>query len=262
MINSVQIFRSFETKGKLIEMMFSANKFIMDIFVKSNINVELKADKSPLSEADIGAHNILIKTLKEIFPRIPIVSEEDESSHLAIPKNNSVYWIIDPLDGTKEFINGKDEFTCNVGLIENGKPTLGLVSIPAKELVYFGGKEFGAFKINDRRESKQIKYSSVKGLTRVVASKSHLNEKTKDFINSIKTKIDMVQAGSSLKFLKIAEGQADIYPRLGPTSEWDTAAAHAILEGAGGKVQQISGEDLIYGKEIILNPNFIAQGSM
>tara|TARA_A100001011_G_C14118233_1_gene760035 strand:+ start:152 stop:940 length:789 start_codon:yes stop_codon:yes gene_type:complete len=260
MIDSIQIFYSTENREKLIEMMFLANEFIMSIFSKSSINFELKDDKSPVTEADIGANNILINKLNELFPSIPVVSEEDNSSHILIPKNNKIYWIIDPLDGTKEFINGRDEFTCNVGLIENGQPKLGLVSLPAKQLVYLGGKDFGSFKINNRRELKPIKYNSIKGLTRVVASKSHLNEKTKEFISSIKTKVDLVQAGSSLKFLKIAEGQADIYPRLGPTSEWDTAAAHAILEGAGGKVQQINGENLLYGKEDILNPNFIAHG--
>ena len=260
MIDSIKIFNSTENREKLIEMMFLANKFIMTIFSKANINVKFKEDKSPLTEADLGTHKILVKNLSELFPNIPVVSEEDDSSHVSIPKIHNLYWIIDPLDGTKEFISGRDEFTCNVGLIENGKPALGFVSIPAKKLVYFGGKIFGAFKMNDNRVSIPIKYKSVKDLTRVVASKSHLNDKTKEFISSIKTKVDLVQAGSSLKFLKIAEGQADIYPRLGPTSEWDTAAAHAILEGAGGKVQQINGEALLYGKENILNPNFIAHG--
>ncbi len=261
MIDSIEIFNSVEKREKLIEMMFLANKFIMSIFSKSRINFELKDDKSPVTEADIGANNILINKLNELFPSIPVVSEEDNSSHILIPRNNKIYWIIDPLDGTKEFINGRDEFTCNVGLIENGQPKFGLVSLPAKKIVYLGGKDFGSYKINYDRQSKPIKCNAINGLTRVVASKSHLNEKTKEFISSIKTKIDLVQAGSSLKFLKIAEGEADIYPRLGPTSEWDTAAAHAILEGAGGKVQQINGEDLLYGKENILNPNFIAHGA-
>ncbi len=260
MIDSIQIFNSTENREKLIEMMFIANEFIMSIFSKSSINFEIKEDKSPVTEADIGANNILFNKLNEIFPNIPVVSEEDKSSHILIPKNHNIYWIIDPLDGTKEFINGRDEFTCNVGLIEDGQPKLGLVSLPAKKLVYLGGKNFGSIKINDSRESKPINYKSIKGLTRVVASKSHLNEKTKEFISSLKTKVDLVQAGSSLKFLKIAEGQADIYPRLGLTSEWDTAAAHAILEGAGGHVKQINGDKLLYGKEDILNPYFIAYG--
>ncbi len=260
MIKSSKIFQSPENREKLIEMMFIANKFIMEIFSKSDINVKLKKDQSPVTEADIGANNLLINNLKEITPDIPVVSEEDNSSHVLVPKKHKIYWIIDPLDGTKEFINGRDEFTCNVGLIENGYPTFGLVSVPVKELVYYGGKNFGSFRVNSNRESKSINYNSIPDLTRVVASKSHLNEKTKEFISSIKTKVDLVQAGSSLKFLKIAEGDADIYPRLGPTSEWDTAAAHAILEGAGGKVQQINGENLLYGKEDILNPDFIAYG--
>ena len=257
---SLEIFRSTEKKEKLIEMMFLANEFIMNIFNKSNIDIKLKKDQSPVTEADIGAHNILVKKLGEIFPNIPIVSEEDDSSHISIPKNFRRYWIIDPLDGTKEFINGRYDFTCNVGLIENERPSLGIVSIPAKNLVYLGRQKIGAYKINQKREFIPIKYSSIKGLTRIVASKSHLNQETKAFIKEIKTKVDMVQAGSSLKFLKIAEGEADIYPRLGPTSEWDTAAAHAILEGSGGEVLKVNGEPLIYGKQNILNPHFIASG--
>jgi len=244
---------------KLIDLMNKANKAIMDVYKDSDKEVVLKANNSPVTKADLAADNILKKGLKKLFPEIPVVSEEDASS-LDIPKTNKVFWLIDPLDGTKEFINKSDEFTCNLALIENHFPSLGFVSVPVKEQIYYGGRNLGSFKINNAEGCKSIKCSSINGLTRIVASKSHLNDKTKEFINSIKTKVDLVQAGSSLKFLKIAEGKADIYPRLGPTSEWDTAAAHAILEGAGGRVQQINGEELSYGKEDILNPNFIAHG--
>ena len=244
---------------ELINLMNKANKAIMDIYEESNKEIVLKANNSPVTKADLTANKILKESLIKFFPEIPVVSEEDESS-LNIPKTNKVFWLIDPLDGTKEFINKSDEFTCNLALVENHFPSLGFVSVPVKEQIYYGGKNLGSFKINKARGCKSIKCSSISGLTRVVASKSHLNDKTKEFINSIKTKVDLVQAGSSLKFLKIAEGKADVYPRLGPTSEWDTAAAHAILEGAGGRVQQINGEELLYGKEDILNPYFIAHG--
>jgi 3'(2'), 5'-bisphosphate nucleotidase len=146
-------------------------------------------------------------------------------------------------------------------LIENNSSTLGFVTVPVKGLIYYGGKKFGSKLINQDKKISQVKYKKVSGVCRVVASKSHLNKETKEFINNIKGKVELIQAGSSLKFIKIAEGLADIYPRLGPTSEWDTAAAHAILEGAGGNVLQLNGKDIIYGKENILNPYFIASGA-
>ena len=242
---------------KLIDLMNKANKAIMDIYKESNKEVFFKANNSPVTKADLAANNVLIEGLKQLFPEIPVVSEEDESS-LDIPKTNKVFWLIDPLDGTKEFINKSDEFTCNLALVENHFPSLGFVSIPAKEQIYYGGKNLGSFKINKAKRCKSIKCSSINGLTRVVASKSHLNDKTKQFINTIKTKVDLVQAGSSLKFLKIAEGKADIYPRLGPTSEWDTCAAHAVVKYAGGHVLQYgSNNEVRYNKENLLNPYFI-----
>ena len=133
------------------------------------------------------------------------------------------------------FLKKNNEFTCNLALVENNTSTLGFVTVPVKELIYYGGKQFGSKLINKNKTISEVKYKKVLGVCRVVASKSHLNEGTKKFINDIKGNVELVQAGSSLKFIKIAEGLADIYPRLAPTSEWETAAAHAILEGAGGK---------------------------
>ena len=145
-------------------------------------------------------------------------------------------------------------------MIENNISTLGFVSVPVKGLIFYGGKQFGSKLINKDKKISEIKYKKAYGICRIVASKSHLNKETKKFINEIQGKVELIQAGSSLKFIKIAEGLADIYPRLAPTSEWDTAAANAILEGAGGKVLQLNGEDIIYGKKNILNPYFIASG--
>ena len=255
-----EIIKNNELTKSVLDLMEKASKAIMQIYEQPYSEVSIKDDDTPVTKADLAANKILHDGLKNLFPEIPIVSEEDKFS-LNIPKTNKVFWLIDPLDGTKEFIKKKDEFTCNLALIENNISTLGFVSVPVKELIYFGGKRFGSKLIEKNKAIAEVKYKKLSGVTRVVASKSHLNEKTKEFIKSIKTKVDLVQAGSSLKFLKIAEGKADIYPRLGPTSEWDTAAAHAILEGAGGKVQQINGEDLFYGKDDILNPNFIALGA-
>lgn len=243
----------------LVDLMTKANKAIMEVYEEPHGDVYIKDDNTPVTKADLAANKILTEGLKKLFPKIPIVSEEDKNS-FNNSRKLSTFWIIDPLDGTKEFINKRDEFTCNLALIENASPTLGFVSVPVKKLIYFGGKEFGSKVINNQKKTSEIKYKAFPGICRVVASKSHLNEDTKKFISNIQEKVELIQAGSSLKFLKIAEGEADIYPRLGLTSEWDTAAAHAILEGAGGKVLQINGEKLVYGKKDILNPYFIAHG--
>ncbi len=254
-----KILRNNQLTEGLLNLMSNANKSIMEVYEKSDSKVDIKDDNTPVTKADLAANKVLTDGLKKLFPEIPIVSEEDKNS-LNIPKSNKVFWLIDPLDGTKEFIKKNDEFTCNLALVEKNVSTLGFVSVPVKGLIYYGGKNFGSRLINKNKTISEVKYKKVSGICRVVASKSHLNKETKEFINDIKGKIELVQAGSSLKFIKIAEGLADIYPRLAPTSEWDTAAAHAILEGAGGKVLQLNGKDIIYGKENILNPFFIASG--
>lgn len=233
----------------------------MSIYNRFDSEVIYKEDNSPLTEADLAANRILTEGLKNFSPNLPVVSEEDKNS-LTIPKRNKSFWLIDPLDGTKEFIKKNGQFTTNLALIENNKPTLGFVGVPALNQVFEGGLGFGS-----RRHSQNGKYQVIKCLKqsskiplRVVASKSHLNEETLNFINNLDKNAKLIQAGSSLKFIKVAEGEADLYPRLAPTSEWDTAAAHAIVEGAGGSVTQINGQPLTYGKENILNPFFIVKG--
>jgi 3'(2'), 5'-bisphosphate nucleotidase len=186
------------------------------------------------------------------------VSEEDAAS-VETGKSAGVYWLIDPLDGTKEFIKRNGEFTCNLALIEEKRTTFGFVTVPAKEDLYVGGTNYPSTVECPGTEPRQIKHHKLNGVTRVVASKSHLNEETQAFIHAIEGEVEIVQAGSSLKFLKIATGDADIYPRLAPTCEWDTAAAHAVLNGAGGEVAQANGEPLVYGKNEVLNPHFIAR---
>ena len=254
-----EILRNNELIKSILDLMSKSNKVIMEVYEKPNREVSIKDDDTPVTKADLAANKVLTKGLKNLFPEIPTVSEEDKFS-LNVPKTNKVFWLIDPLDGTKEFIKKNDEFTCNLALIENNISTLGFVSVPVRELIYYGGKQFGSKLINKNKTISEVKYKKLSDITRIVASKSHLNEETKKFINDIQGKVELIQAGSSLKFIKIAEGLADIYPRLAHTSEWDTAAAHAILEGAGGRVLQLSGKDIIYGKENILNPYFIASG--
>ena len=254
-----EILKNKELIERLLDLMDKASKAIMEVYEKPYNEVKIKDDNSPVTKADLAANRILNDGLKNLFPEIPIVSEE-ESSSLNIPKRNKVFWLIDPLDGTKEFIKKNNEFTCNLALIENNTSTLGFVTVPVKELIYYGGKQFGSKLINKNKKISKVYYKKASGTCRVVASKSHLNKETKKFIDNIQGNVELIQAGSSLKFIKIAEGLADIYPRLAPTSEWDTAAAHAILEGAGGMVLTLDGENIIYGKDDIINPFFIAKG--
>jgi 3'(2'), 5'-bisphosphate nucleotidase len=243
-------------------LIIEAGDAILDIYHSNDFQTRLKNNDSPVTKADLAAHHILADGLTRLTPNIPIVSEEDDSS-LAIPKVHNLYWLIDPLDGTKEFIQKSNEFTVNVALIENSKTVFGFVGIPALAALYWGGSKFGAYKtqytaINELPEKIQV--MQIKGLTRVFASKSHLNSETKSFIENLSGNVELIKAGSSLKFLRIAEGLADLYPRLAPTCEWDTAAAHAVLEGAGGSVKQTDGTDVTYGKVDILNPHFVAKG--
>lgn len=255
------LFKNTEIIQKLKTLMCAADQAILEIYHSDNFGEETKGDNSPVTKADLAAHNVLVQGLAEITPNIPIVSEEDSSS-LIVPEEHDTFWLIDPLDGTKEFIKRNNEFTCNLALIENDKPTLGFVSIPAQEELYFGGKDLGSYLQTKHQPAQPIKHSPKADVTRVVASKSHLNTETQNFIAKLSGEIELVQAGSSLKFLKIATGEADLYPRLAPTCEWDTAAAHAVLEGAGGKVLQATNlQPVVYGKKDILNPHFIASAN-
>ena len=259
--SSYKLSNSSEIRNKIMEIILKANKTIMSFYKENNLQVNFKEDDSPLTKADISAHKLIVQGLKELIPELPIVSEEDKKSHM-VGKFTDKFWLIDPLDGTKEFIKGTEEFTCNVALIENNKSTYGFVGVPAKNQIYFGGKGFGSFKRDANGEISQINCQKHEDKIYVIASQSHLNNATKLFIDSIKEPYELIRAGSSLKFIKIAEGLAHLYPRMAPTSEWDTAAAHSVLEGAGGIVIQTNRENLIYGKENILNPSFIAMSDI
>ena len=239
-------------------LVHQAGKAIMQVYQTADFGIETKRDDSPVTKADLDAHYVLAGGLAQLTPHIAIVSEEDPTS-LSVPQHNRFYWLIDPLDGTKEFINRNGEFTVNLALIEDNRPSLGFVSTPVDKTLYWGGKELGSWRLRDsslQRLQTQASHHPI----RVVASKSHLNEDTRDFITNLGD-TQLIQAGSSLKLLRIAEGSADIYPRLAPTSEWDTAAAQAVLEGAGGKVTKVDGSPMEYGKTDILNPHFVARST-
>lgn len=269
----------------LEKIAYDAGKQILRVYAQANINAGSKADKSPVTAADLLAHESIVRGLNATFPGVPVVSEEDEAS-LAWRLPTGCYWLVDPLDGTKEFLNRNGDFTVNIALIENGQATFGMVYAPAHESFYWGGAGLGAAMREkgvvtvllglrnedeggdrvdtsaDASESEDDAHSGSNanaktGRLRVVASKSHLNEETQTFIQQLGD-VELVQAGSSLKFCTIARGQADLYPRLGPTCEWDTAAAQAVLEGTGGVVLDMQGQPLRYGKANELNPWFLA----
>ncbi len=260
-----------------IRAAIEAGEAILDIYAQ-DFEVEFKADESPLTSADKAAHNLIVHAL-ESTP-YPVLSEESEGVTYEERKNWESYWLVDPLDGTKEFIKKNGEFTVNIALIENGVPVLGVVYVPVEQALYFGDQN-GAFKavqgkhfqsINDLLGKlsevdafQRLKVSGTPGQPlRVVASKSHCNEETLTFISELEKiygKAELVSRGSSLKLCMIAEGSADIYPRIAPTMEWDTAAAHAVVVAAGGTVVIYGTTDaLVYNKENLLNPSFVVSG--
>ncbi len=258
----MQFWTNITLQNELKKCVADVGEIIMDIYQSGDYGVQTKSDESPLTKADKAAHNAIVSKLQSITPNIPIISEEDTTSQ-SQANANPTFWLVDPLDGTKEFIQQTGEFTVNIALIHNGIPVFGIVGIPAQDLIYWGGMGLGAFRATSTKldtEITELRCRSQHALIRVVASKSHMNEETQSFISAL-GETELVQAGSSLKFLKIAENEADIYPRLGPTCEWDTAAAQAVLEGAGGVVTQLCGKPMRYGKDNPLNPYFVARKS-
>lgn len=238
-----------------------AGNSILDIYHDSNSGFDLKDDKSPLTKADISSHTIIVNKLKDLTPSIPIISEEDCDIPFRIRSKWKEYWLVDPLDGTKEFLKRNGEFTVNISLIRNNKPILGVINIPIMKKIYWGAENKGSFLINENGISKKINVSKdKKDQIRIVASRSHYNDELDSKINKIKN-YKIINVGSSIKFCLIASGEADIYPRLGPTSEWDTGAGDAILRFAGGTTITEDGKDLLYNtKESYLNNNFFAFG--
>lgn len=218
-----------------------------------------KPDHSPLTQADLAAHGVIAQGLAALTPSLPVVSEEDAAS-LRHRTAQGRYWLVDPLDGTREFLARNGEFTVNMALVHEGRAVWGVVLAPALGLLYWGGPGCGAWR-RDAAGTQAIRVAAREAGAgqpwRVLASKSHLTPETAAWIARLGPH-ELLQAGSSLKFCRIAEGGADVYPRLGPTCEWDTAAAQAVLEGAGGAVLDLQGQALRYGKPQVLNPHFVA----
>ncbi|MBN7771240.1 3'(2'),5'-bisphosphate nucleotidase CysQ [Marinobacter daepoensis] len=243
----------------VINIADEASEKVLHIY-QSDFKVSYKEDRSPITAADLASHEIIVKGLRNLSRDIPILSEEGADVPWEERKKWRRFWLIDPIDGTRDFTQRTGEFTVNIAMIEDGEPVMGVVTAPALKEAFWGVKGEGAYSRDRTGRVRRIRTAEPKETLRVVASKNHLNDETRAFIESLGAH-ETVQAGSSLKFCRIAEGHADIYPRMGPTSEWDTAAAHAILLAAGGKVQTPEGESLTYGKENILNPYFIAAGN-
>jgi len=257
-----------------IKAAIKAGEEILKIYHNENFDIEIKSDDSPLTTADRNAHKIIVENLSATS--IPILSEEGKNIPFVERSKWNQYWLVDPLDGTKEFIKRNGEFTVNIALIEKGIPSLGVIYVPVTKDLYFGTLEHGSYKaINQNTESfasdlNTLIQSSFKlpFVTEnenyiVVGSRSHMNQETEDFINQLKSEhgeVEFISKGSSLKICMVAEGIANIYPRFAPTMEWDTGAGHAIALGAGCKVTQVDEKNpVVYNKEDLLNPWFIVK---
>lgn len=235
-----------------------ASKAIIEIYNRDNFETELKGDNSPLTRADKKSHDIISIILEAT--NIPVLSEEGKDIPFVERNLWEYLWLIDPLDGTKEFINKNGDFTVNIALIHKGKPILGVVGIPVTGDIYYAIKGEGAFRRRDGKDQQLHTRNSAelnsKSL-RVVASRSHLDSQTESFISSLREPV-LVTKGSSLKFLLLAEGQADVYPRFAPTMEWDTAAAHVIVNEVGLKILEDGTQyELVYNKPDLTNPFFL-----
>ncbi|WP_138419827.1 3'(2'),5'-bisphosphate nucleotidase CysQ [Aquibacillus sediminis] len=258
----------------LLNVSLEAGKEIMDVYAQ-DFDVEFKEDDSPLTQADQRAHDAIMKGLQDIDSSIPVLSEEGRDIAYSERKHWDRFWLVDPLDGTKEFVKKNGEFTVNIALIEGRYPTMGVIYAPALDVFYFGREGEGAYKLeqasefdfnNDEKfiaESVSLPEKKESDVVNVVASRSHMSEDTEAFINELKQEhheVDVVSAGSSLKFCLVAEGKANYYPRYAPTMEWDTGAGQAIVEAAGGKVTRYEdNERFYYNREKLLNGWFLVE---
>ena len=250
-----------------------AGRAILEVYGSDHFDIQTKADQSPLTIADRRAHNIIIEHLRETA--LPVLSEEGQQASYEVRNRWNRFWLVDPLDGTKEFISRNGEFTVNIALVEDGKAMFGVVYAPVINHLYAGIPGSGAFRCSIEKNFNQpleymIQFAEPLPLEspsqehfRVVASRSHYNDETRRFVESIDSggrKTILVNKGSSLKLCMVASGEADIYPRLGPTMEWDTAAAHAVVKASGKNVYRFdTGDELLYNKQNLLNPYFVVK---
>jgi 3'(2'), 5'-bisphosphate nucleotidase len=239
----------------------NAGKAIMQVY-EGEVAVSHKQDNSPLTQADLAAHHIIEDGLASLLPQLPVLSEESDGLPYGTRASWDSYWLVDPLDGTREFIKRNGEFTVNIALIEQHQPVLGVVYAPALDLLYFAVRGQGAWRQQGDQPPQQISvkhYDAAKVL--VAGSRSHGGDRLTEFLTKLGD-YELISMGSSLKICLVAEGRADVYPRLGPTSEWDTAAAQCVLEEAGGKLVDEQNRPFRYNtRESLLNPEFFATGA-
>ncbi|MHC8316725.1 3'(2'),5'-bisphosphate nucleotidase CysQ [Pseudomonas sp. LB3P31] len=248
----------------VIELALQAGEAILP-FWRTGTAVTAKADDSPVTAADLAAHHLILDGLTALDPSIPVLSEEDANIAQSVRAGWQRWWLVDPLDGTKEFISGSEEFTVNIALIEQGRVVFGVVSMPTTGRFYVGGEDLGAWRGDKDAQPLPIQVRELpppgEAFT-VVASRRHSSPEQERLLAGLSAslgELELANIGSSLKFCLLAEGAADCYPRLAPTSQWDTAAAQGVLEGAGGEVLELSGETFSYpARESLLNGFFLA----
>jgi 3'(2'), 5'-bisphosphate nucleotidase len=254
-----------------IEASLKAGKAILEIYHFGDFDIEIKGDSSPITKADKASHNVIMSYLTKT--NIPVLSEEGRAISYEERKEWNQLWIVDPIDGTKEFIKRNGEFTVNIALIEDQKPILGVIFVPAKGELYFSTKEMGAFKVTVDldlfdvdvliEKASKIPFERDDKTFTIVASRSHMSPETEDYVQQMKDKhgtVNLVSKGSSLKLCMVAEGQADCYPRFAPTMEWDTAAGQAICEHTGFKViDWVTKKNMLYNRKELLNNWFLVE---
>ena len=243
--------------NQIIAIAEQAGQAILEVYQQDNaaFNITGKADDSPLTAADLASHQLIVKALQQLTPDLPILSEEAADISWDIRQTWSRYWLVDPLDGTKEFIKRNGEFTVNIALIEDGEPVMGVIHAPVLNKTYYAAKGAGAF-VKTEAGITAANVSQPGAVIRVVGSRSHPSPELADYLAQF-PQHDMVPVGSSLKFCLVAEGAADVYPRFGPTMQWDTGAGHIIATEAGARVSFDGIASQVYQRENLRNPNFI-----
>ncbi|MEN9201732.1 MAG: 3'(2'),5'-bisphosphate nucleotidase CysQ [Thermostichus sp. DG_1_6_bins_120] len=265
MFNPLQSSELAEWLPQVARLSAAAGEAVLEIYRKPEIQVTTKVDPvgqdgeerlSPLTAADLAAHHLILQGLKDLTPGIPVLSEEAADIPYAERQHWGQFWLVDPLDGTQEFLQRNGQFTVNIALVEEGIPILGVVHAPVLHLTYTAARELGAYRGDTRIHTCPYTGGSLK----VVASRSHANPKTEQFLKQLQSRygpLEVSSLGSSLKFCRVAEGSAHLYPRFGPTMEWDTAAAQCVVEQAGGSVTNLQGDPLRYNKPDLHNPPFM-----
>lgn len=245
---------------RVVALAREAGQAIMTIYSEVNPAVEYKRDNSPLTQADMASHHVILDGLTRLNPEWPVLSEESQEIPFARRSSWNYFWMVDPLDGTKEFLRRNGEFTVNIALMAGSAPILGVVYAPAIDKMYFAAKGAGAWKSDGKTVLQIMAARPENGIPHVVVSRSHRSgEEDLERFTAGAENCEFIPMGSSLKFCLVAEGAADVYPRTGPTMEWDTAAAHCILQEAGGSVSGLDGSAMIYNKPDLHNPGFVAR---